>query len=276
MAINYPSILGPLDIGEFESNYDQLLALIAAKASASHVHTIANVTDLQAALDVLTTAIAGKASTSHVHTTANVTGLDDALDDKLDADDDSVTDARAIADGDYGAFEALDGVATFDLGVFGTAMTDTTVAEVTAGAISVPAASTYVPLVTETSPDVWEFQVMRLGTAAAQDAYVEGAPTAAASSSGAVTLNFATGPVALTMSENITATTISGLALYAREELRIVGHASNAYTFEKESGWKWPTWTGATITIAATRTYTCTVYQASSGVYEWTIGDGLA
>lgn len=68
---------------------------LAGKANASHTHTIANVTGLQAALDgkqpkgsyatttALTDGLAGKANTAHTHTVANVTGLQDALNGKL-------------------------------------------------------------------------------------------------------------------------------------------------------------------------------------------------
>lgn len=68
---------------------------LAGKADASHMHTIANVTGLQAALDgkqpkgsyatttALTDGLAGKANTAHTHTIANVTGLQDALNGKL-------------------------------------------------------------------------------------------------------------------------------------------------------------------------------------------------
>lgn len=68
---------------------------LAGKANASHMHTIANVTGLQAALDgkqpkgsyatttALTDGLAGKANTAHTHTIANVTGLQDALNGKL-------------------------------------------------------------------------------------------------------------------------------------------------------------------------------------------------
>ena len=68
---------------------------LAGKANASHTHTIANVTGLQAALDgkqpkgsyatttALTEGLAGKANTAHTHTVANVTGLQDALNGKL-------------------------------------------------------------------------------------------------------------------------------------------------------------------------------------------------
>lgn len=68
---------------------------LAGKANASHTHTIANVTGLQAALDgkqpkgsyatttSLTDGLAGKANTAHTHTIANVTGLQDALNGKL-------------------------------------------------------------------------------------------------------------------------------------------------------------------------------------------------
>lgn len=68
---------------------------LAGKANASHTHTIANVTDLQAALDgkqpkgsyatttALTDGLAGKANTAHTHTIANVTDLQDALNGKL-------------------------------------------------------------------------------------------------------------------------------------------------------------------------------------------------
>ena len=68
---------------------------LAGKANASHTHTIANVTGLQAALDgkqpkgsyatttALTDGLAGKANTAHTHTIANVNGLQDALNGKL-------------------------------------------------------------------------------------------------------------------------------------------------------------------------------------------------
>lgn len=52
-----------------------LQAALDEKAPTSHTHTIAQVTGLQAELD-------GKAPTSHTHTIAQVTGLQAALDEK--------------------------------------------------------------------------------------------------------------------------------------------------------------------------------------------------
>lgn len=68
-------------------------------AAASHLHAIADVTGLQAALD-------GKAAASHTHTTAQVTGLDTALAGKA-----AVSHAHAISDVS-GLQAALDGKAT--------------------------------------------------------------------------------------------------------------------------------------------------------------------
>jgi len=54
---------------------DATQAALDAKAAASHVHAIANVTGLQAALD-------GKAAATHTHSISSVTGLQTALDGK--------------------------------------------------------------------------------------------------------------------------------------------------------------------------------------------------
>lgn len=57
------------------ANVTNLQATLDGKAPASHTHTIANVANLQATLD-------GKAAASHTHTIAQVTGLQAALDGK--------------------------------------------------------------------------------------------------------------------------------------------------------------------------------------------------
>lgn len=83
-----------------QSKIENLSTDLAAKASLSHTHTIANVTNLQTTLDGkastshthaiadvtgLQTALDAKAGSSHTHTIANVTGLQTALDDKANA-----------------------------------------------------------------------------------------------------------------------------------------------------------------------------------------------
>lgn len=86
------------------SDLTALEAEVALKADLNHLHAIADVTGLQAALDALTTALNGKANTVHAHAIADVTGLQAALDGKA-----AVVHAHAIADvtGLQAALDAL-------------------------------------------------------------------------------------------------------------------------------------------------------------------------
>ena len=62
-------------------------------------------------------AVAGKAAASHTHSIANITNLQTELDGKLSAGDAAVTNARALADGDYGIVTVASGVWSVNDGV---------------------------------------------------------------------------------------------------------------------------------------------------------------
>lgn len=96
-----PAALDTLDelaaaLGDDANFAASMATSLAGKSDIGHVHTIANVTNLQGTLD-------GKAPSSHAHTIANVTGLQSALDGKAAA-----THTHAIAD-TTGLQAALDG-----------------------------------------------------------------------------------------------------------------------------------------------------------------------
>lgn len=84
--VNVGSII-PTNVVEVgnEISADQLAAITSANSpsainpfsTASHLHTIANISGLQTALD-------GKSSVTHTHTISNITGLETAIDNKAD------------------------------------------------------------------------------------------------------------------------------------------------------------------------------------------------
>jgi hypothetical protein len=81
-----------------------ILASLANKSDVGHVHAIAAVTGLQAALDALTASLTGKSDVGHVHAIAAVTGLQAALDNLALA---SHTHAIAAITGLQAALDAL-------------------------------------------------------------------------------------------------------------------------------------------------------------------------
>ena len=97
-SIAYTEVTGTPDLSVYALG-STLTAELAKKANLSHTHTIANVTNLQAALDAkasntdlsslevevtkdlqaVKTALAGKAPSSHTHTSTQITDLSDTL-----------------------------------------------------------------------------------------------------------------------------------------------------------------------------------------------------
>ena len=62
-----------------QSSIDGLPAALAAKAPASHTHTLSDISDLSVFEQDISNQIANKASKDHTHTFADVDGLDEAL-----------------------------------------------------------------------------------------------------------------------------------------------------------------------------------------------------
>ncbi len=115
------------------------------------------------------------------------------------------------------------------------------------------------------------FEAWTPGTAAVLAAYVPGAPAAASSSAGAITLNFVAGAVATTTTENITAITVSNLALYATEKWTVTNTTARNITFP--STWFVPVSANPTYTGTASSIVDIIIYRASSTVYHVSIGD---
>lgn len=102
-----------------------------------------------------------------------------------------------------------------------------------------------------------------------------GTPTSVSSSSGAITLAFASlNTRTTTLTENITAVTISGLTAHIRGAWEVTGHASNSYTIT------WPTGgtiraPATTLTVNANQAYLITISKRGS-VYWITWSNNLA